>query len=189
MLLLIHTAVSVTISYLAGWHKHVTGNPSQSASMQHCAGAADSPQGSPGLHRLLFRWLTESSNLVNGASNSLWLFCYQVSWGTYYDTMEQEFEDIDSSGKWQNLYNVSRDTGPLVFLWRSVANLLSLLANLIASSLDTFRGVVTFSPLYDSCNCVHPLTLPHCAEALYNAMHSMRTNEKLAVRAASRWLP
>lgn len=33
----------------------------------------------------------------------------QVSRGTNYDTMEQEFEDIDSSGRWQNLYNEIRN--------------------------------------------------------------------------------
>lgn len=33
----------------------------------------------------------------------------QVSRGTKYVTMEQEFEDIDSSGRWQNLYNEIRN--------------------------------------------------------------------------------
>lgn len=82
---------------------------SQAASKQYCAGAADSPQGFLGLHTLLFRWLTERSKLVNGAENTLRLF-RQVSGFTNYNTMEQEFQDIDSSGRWQNLYNVSRDT-------------------------------------------------------------------------------
>lgn len=71
----------------------------------------DSPQGSA----LRLRWLSERTNLVDGASNSPRLIL-QVSGDAKRVNMEREFEEIDSSGKWQNLYNVSRDPGPLVFL-------------------------------------------------------------------------
>lgn len=40
----------------------------------------------------------------------------RVTRGTICARMEKEFEDIDSSRGWQNLYNVSRGTGPFVFL-------------------------------------------------------------------------
>lgn len=54
--------------------------------------------------------------------------------GSNYDTMEQEFEDIDSSGRWQNLYNVSLDSGPPCFY---DDGMLTLLANGSFDSLVT----------------------------------------------------
>lgn len=70
------------------------------------------PQGST----LVLRWLSQGTNFGGRRFKQPAVILCKCLGGTKSVNMEQEFEEIDSSGKWQNLYNVSRDTGPLVFL-------------------------------------------------------------------------